>query len=464
MRVLYNLLMVFLLGSCLAVGLSSCTDDESFSQSTADRLYFPSDTLRLDTVFSTYSSSTKTFWVYNLGKEGLRLTTVRLKSGGSSGFRVNVDGSFLDHTQGAVVRDLEVRHGDSIRVFVEVTPAATGSLEPLAFSDDLVFTLESGLQQTVRLEAWAWDAITLRNVVVSSDSVIESQKPVIVYGGITVDSAATLTVRSTTLFFHDQAGMDVYGQLICEGTDSLPVVLRGDRLDRMFSYLPYHRVSGQWRGLRFFPSSTGNRMDCTHVLNACDAVVVDSAGVDSLQTRLTMRHCMVHNAKGAGVAATGAHIVLDYCQLTNTLGPCLSVTGGWADVSQCTLAQFYPFSADRGAALLIANLRPDDGADLPLQHFLCTGSIVTGYESDVLSGILSPDTTVAFTYQFDHCLLRTPQVETADSLYYTSVLWETPKDSVQGRQHFRIIDEDLLYYDFRLDSLSTAHGLGCYPE
>ena len=72
------------------------------------------------------------------------------------------------------------------------------------------------------------------------------------------------------------------------------------------------------------------------------------------------------------------------------------------------------------------------------------------------------DTIAAFEYQFINSLLRTPKVDTGDSVRFVDVRWETPKDSIQGKQHFKVIDEDNLIYDFHLDSLSTAQGLGCY--
>ncbi len=68
----------------------------------------------------------------------------------------------------------------------------------------------------------------------------------------------------------------------------------------------------------------------------------------------------------------------------------------------------------------------------------------------------------AFNYHFANTLLRTPKVETADSVYFSDIQWESPKDSIQGTKHFVTIDEDNLIYDFHLDSLSTAKGLGCY--
>ena len=72
------------------------------------------------------------------------------------------------------------------------------------------------------------------------------------------------------------------------------------------------------------------------------------------------------------------------------------------------------------------------------------------------------DSTTVFNYRFANSLLRTPRVETSDSIYFSDIRWESPKDSIQGKKHFRTIDEDNLYYDFHLDSLSTALGLGCY--
>ena len=59
-------------------------------------------------------------------------------------------------------------------------------------------------------------------------------------------------------------------------------------------------------------------------------------------------------------------------------------------------------------------------------------------------------------------LLRTPKVETADSVRFSDIIWESPKDSIQGARQFRLIDEENFIYDFHLDSLSTAKGLGCY--
>ena len=408
----------------------------------------------MDTVFSTVGSRTYDFWVYNPSRAGVRLKSVRLRQGNQTGFRVNVDGSYLDNSLGSVVNDLEVRKGDSIRVFVELTAPENGREEPQQIDDDLVFLLESGVEQRVALRAFSWDALLCHDITISRDSLIESRKPIVIYGGLKVDSAATLTLRNTTLYFHDKAGIDVYGTL---KTDS--VLLRGDRLDHMFDYLPYDRVSGQWRGVHICGSSFGNVLKNTEIRSAEQGIVCDSTEFVEDRQRLYMERSVVHNCKGPGLQAFNSIVGLLRCQFSNTLGDCVAFYGGVAVMEQCTLAQFYPFSADRGAALRFANVH--NGYAYPLYAMQMTGSIVTGYNNDVVMGEAMPeDTTTQFSYYFENTLLRTPVVE--DSISFVNVRWETPEDSIQGKQHFRLVDEKNLIYDFHLDSLSTAQGLGCY--
>ena len=413
-----------------AVLLTACSDNDSFATSRSHVLTFTTDTVRLDTLFSTVPSSTYSFWVHNLSGDGIRIATARLERGGQSGYRVNVDGVFLN----PVATGFEVRKGDSIRVFVELTSRENHAAEPQLVEDNLLFTLESGVTQSVNLRTYSWDALKLQGLVVHRDTVIESAVPIIVYDSIHVDSAATLTIRHTSLYFHDGAGIRVRGQL--KADDCL---FRGDRLDHMFDYLPYDRVSGQWGGITIDRSSAGCELTDCVIRNAHDAIVCDS-------TRLTMTRCTVHNSKGAGVRGLNADITLSYCMLTNTLGDCLEAQGGVVAVDHCTLAQFYPFSANRGAALRFSS----GTRGIYIQ---CLQTLVTGYEADVVIGEQT-DTLTAYDYYFADCLLRTDSV--ADTLHFERVIWETPTDSVQGKEHFRTVDEDNLFYDFQLDSISPA--------
>lgn len=431
------------------LALLACADDDSFSASTGLRLAFPSDTIKLDTVFSRTPSSTYTFWVHNRNSQGVRLASVRLKRGNQTGFRVNVDGVYLDNANGSQTSDIEIRKNDSILVFVELTPYDTYLAEPQSLTDQLVFALESGVEQSVCLQAWVWDAVKWSSPVIAADTVIQSDRPLLIDGDFIVKPGVELTIKNTTLYFHDGAGMEVYGSL---KTDNC--TMRGDRLDRMFSYLPYDRVPGQWKGVVLRESSSDNVLINTQIRNSCEGLVCDSAALDAVAYRLQMQQCVVHNCQGDGVRLNNAHVLLENCQLSNAQGDCLHINGGIVEMKYCTLAQFYPFAGGRGAALFFTN------QVAPLVSLTCEGSIVTGYDDDVVMGELA-QTDAAFDYLFTNSLLRTPAVAD-DSAHFNEIIWELPSDSIQGKAHFIKINEDNLDYDFHLDTQSPAVGLGCY--
>jgi hypothetical protein len=103
---------LFFFIAIIAVLLTACTDSDSFGTSTGNRLTFSEDTICFDTLFSTIPSATQTFWVRNESGDGIRIQTARLERSNQSGYRVNVDGTYLD----PVGSDFEVRKGDSILV------------------------------------------------------------------------------------------------------------------------------------------------------------------------------------------------------------------------------------------------------------------------------------------------------------------------------------------------------------
>ncbi len=416
----------------IAALLTACTDNDSFSAASGNRLTFTKDTISFDTLFSTVPSATQTFWVHNESSDGIRILTARLERGTQSGYRVNVDGTYLN----PVANDFEVRKGDSLLVFVEVTTRENHEVAPQLVEDNLILTLENGSEQRINLRTYSWDALKITDLAIHRDTTIQSAVPIILYGdGITVDEGVTLKLRNTTFYFHDGAGIDALGTL-----DADSCLFRGDRLDRMFDYLPYDRISGQWNGITLTSHQATNTIVNCEIRNAVDAIICDS-------TTLVLSNSVIHNNSGYGVQARHSKLALSYCQLTNTYGDCLDLEGCDAVVDHCTLAQFYPFSANRGAALRFASTTQ------PLL-LRCTNTLVTGYEEDVVMGQAYTADSVLCDYLFADCILRTDSVSDAER--FKSIIWETPKDTVQGTQHFRTIDEDNLYYDFTIDSISPA--------
>lgn len=447
--------LVLILGFILSL-LMACSDDDSFTQSAACRLTFSADTVKFDTVFSAVPTVTNSFWVYNRSGEGIRLSDIRLEKGNQTGFRVNVDGTYLGASQGYHTTNVELRNKDSIRVFVELTSPYNHASSPQQIEDNLVFMLESGVEQRVNLNAFTWDALHLRDVHITSDSTLTAgDTPIIIYGGITVDSAATLRIPAgTTLYFHADAGMDVYGRLIADGDPDKNVVLRGDRIDRMFDYLPYDNVSGQWRGIRFHASSYDNVLQYTDIHSTFDGIQIDSSDVS--REKLLMFASTVHNCQGYGIRASNSKIILINSQISNTLHDCLCIDGGWAEVNACTLAQFYPFDANRGVALRFFSTNHD------LQSLNCMNTLITGYSDIELIGEQG-DSASVFNYAFSHCIIRdTTTLASVDTVYrFRNVCFEgVDTTQVNGKKHFVKLDAQNLQYDFRLDSISPAIGFG----
>lgn len=436
--------------------LGACTDDDSFSVSSSNLLTFSDDTISMDTVFSKVPTSTYTFWVYNKSGDGIRCANVRLANGNQTGFRVNVDGEYLSPASGYQISNVEIRNKDSIRVFIELTSPENGKQEPQLLEDDLVFLLESGIEQKVNLNAYTWDATLLRNMVIKNDTTIQSEgKPIVIYGGLKVDSNATLRIEAgTTLYFHSDAGINVFGRLIADGTAEKNVVLRGDRTDKMFDYLPYDMVSGQWRGIKFNSSSYDNQITYTDIHGTFDGIVCDSSDVTKMKLQLSSS--IVHNCQGYGLKSVSSAVSVKNCQISNTLNDCVAIFGGSVLLQQCTLAQFYPFDSNRGVALRYTNYSGD--YLLPLNRMDCINTIVTGYGNDQVMADRKEedDEKTAFNYRFVNSILRTPEIGKDENI--VDVVWEDVEDTaaVTGEKHFRLVDIDKQRFDFHLSSESPA--------
>jgi len=443
-------LIALLLCMLTVVVMTACTNDDDFVTSSINRVAFSADTIHFDTLFANVPSTTKSVWVYNHSNENIRFQNVSTGRAPQTGFRVNVDGIYLGTKNNYQSSDIELRKGDSLKVFVELTAPKASSDSPTLTEDDLIFTLGDGAEQKIHLNAYTWNALMVRNMVVSHDSTINSQgRPLVIYGGIKVDSTATLKIAAgQTLYFHGDAQLDVYGTLIAQGNDHQPITLRGDRLDRMFDYLPYDRVPGQWKGIHIHTSSYGNQLVYTDIHNAFDGVVVDSSDVN--KQKLTASQITIHNCQGAGLKTTNSNIILNNAQITNTLGDCVEVDGGAVEINNNTLAQFYPFDGNRGYALHFS-------ANHPLAKLNVTNSLITGYADDLISGERPKDQDQPFHFNFEDCVLRTPKPTTADSVFFKNIIYEDVKDTTKyGEKNFVKIDADKQYYDFHLSKTSAA--------
>lgn len=436
-----NLKYSYLLFLLLMPSLFSCINEDEFTTNPSAILQFSEDTVRFDTIVSTIGSSTKTLYVFNKNKSGLRIKNVSLQEGANSHFRVNVDGQFLSGGKG---EDFEVCSKCSLIVRIEVTLPESGKVEPQSYMDNLTFQLESGTTQQVVLTAGAIDAYQVHGMYVTQNTTLETDKPYVIYDSLVIAEGATLTLKpGTKLMFHDKCGIDVYGKLLCYGELDKNVVLRGDRLDHMFDYLFYDNTPSRWEGITIHKGSFGNTFQYTDLHSACYGIVCEETTPDKLC--LDVDNSIIHNIGGDGVQLNNCQALFTNTQISNTLGRTVSITGGATQFVHCTIAQFYPFSANRKEALFLTNKNEaDEFVDIKFAQFI--NSVITGYGDDVIMGNIEEYQDLVCPYLFHHCYLNTPEV---DDSRYVNCVWDRPKkDDFHAEKNFVLFDTDNFFYDF----------------
>jgi len=142
---------VFPVALFFIITMDSCKKEE-FSTDGNAKLEFSQDTIIFDTVFTQVGSSTEVFTVYNRKNQAIKISSIRLASGMTSNYRLNVDG-----VPGKSFEDVEIAAEDSLFIFVEVTVDPNNTNTPLIVSDSILFETNGNLQD-IDLVAWGQDA------------------------------------------------------------------------------------------------------------------------------------------------------------------------------------------------------------------------------------------------------------------------------------------------------------------
>ena len=451
------------------VMIVSCNDDDQFTTSSDALLRFEEDTISLDTVISTLGSSTHRFKVFNPNSKGLHITTAELSSGGSSGFRVNIDGH-----SGPVLHDLDILKEDSIFIFAEITPPEQSSDTPVYVSDELVFHLESGVTQKLILEAYVQDVTFLHAPRIDGSETWSSKKPYVIYDSLVVGPNGVLTLDpGVSLYFHSGSYLGVHGQLVCNGTIEGRITFRGDRTDRIFPYLPYDRLDGQWGGVILYPESKKNLFDYVDIHGGFWGIDCPLSTVDD--HKYYIQNSIIHNfSAGCGLSATNCIGQVLNSQISNSGGDCVRLVGGYHNFVHTTLAHF-PLSTSNGTALYFTNVLND--TIYPLESANFYNCLITGYTTDEIVGNRLENSDASFNVLFSHSLINIKLSEEdkkslssmfvdcvnetdgskdwqkdSDGAYDASIMW--------GTKNFLTIDHHDCVYDFSLTEESRARGIG----
>lgn len=441
----YIILLVATLALCPAI--TSCMDEEKFETPAGSKLRFAMDTIYMDTVVANTVSPTKMLSIYNDNSKGISITNISIE-GDAHNFMAIVDGRKI----GTSMPDpIDCRGKDSILALVQFSARPSDDPAPQKSEAKLVLTLANGLKQHVVLEAYSQDVITMRNRHITADTTFAADRPIMIYGGLTIDHGATLTIApGTTLLFHTEAGLQVDGTLIAEGSVEKPIIFRGHRYDNMFVNQPYDRISNQWQGITFASTSYDNHLDHCDIHSSNRGIACDSSGVERL--KLKLENSIVHNTAWHALWLNQCKTFIGNCQITNAEANCIDISGGDNVFVHCTVGSFSPFSVFRGNALVFRY--GDEEHPTPIHRLEFYNSILTGYADDEIFAIGPEREESEDHYAFYNCLLNTPAID--DKPTVINNVWETTDMDTHGLGNFFATNHRWLYYDFGLSEASPA--------
>jgi hypothetical protein len=412
MRILNNvkLLIITLLA---IISISSCKKDVLLTDSNA-KLNFSTDTILFDTVFASIGSVTKNFRVYNPYDEVLKISSIRLASGAASLFRINVNG-----TPGTSFSDIEIRGGDSIWVFVEVTVNPNSQTLPYVVQDSIVFETNGNIQD-IDLVAWGQNAhffvakkespnlppYVIIDTNLNSTITWDKNLPYVIYGGYAVvDSSTTLIItEGTQIHFSNAGGLWVYksGTLKVQGTKDNPVVFQGLRRETALQEEP-----GQWD--RIWINDGGiHEIDYAIIKNGFIGLQLETLFDPALPVSLKLTNTQIRNMSGWGVLARNYKIdgwndVISNCGLFN-----LDLTiGGEYDFTHCTFGNFWNLGQRSTPVMRLTNyVLDEDENEVPVdmikadfKNCIIYGNNDNELELDLISGALK-------NHFFQNCIIK----------------------------------------------------------
>lgn len=304
---------------------------ESFTSDPGAALRVEADTIRFDTVFTATGSITQSFKFFNENSKGIHVSSIHLKGGSGSPFRINVNGA-----TGPMVTDIDIAADDSAYVFVSVTVNPTAANLPFLIRDSIEI-IYNGNKKLIQLEAYGQNANFFRARKLIVSEIWNNELPYVIMGGLEVDEGVKLLInKGCRIYFHSNAALVVKGTLEVQGSkeEKGSVLFTGDRLDD-----PYRNFPASWPGIYFLTTSKDNIINYSTISNAYQAVVVQAPSVNS-NPKLQLSQTVVTNAFDAGILGVNTSIKAQNLLVSNCGKNLVLVNGGDYSFIHCTVASF----------------------------------------------------------------------------------------------------------------------------
>ena len=482
-----HFLALFILLSCLVTFLPGCEPKEDLVQ-TSGSLTIEQDTVLFDTVFTTVGTVTKRLWVYNRNSGAVK-TDVSLAGLAGATYSLIINGDQATSASGVLIRG-----NDSMQVLVKAKLGPTGyagAAKDFLVRDELHFRT-NGNDQLVRLIAYGQNAYFHRARIISGNVTWPTDKPHVIINkdtligtdlvpiGVYVLRGSTLNIPpGARIYCHAGATLQVDGTLLVgQGLNPAPgtevpdssaarVLFRGDRLESFYDDIP-----GQWGGIVFAPTSSGNRISYTEIKNATFGVSIINVGPDadySSPPDVTLANTTIRNISGSnpayvgsvyppgGIVSLSGRVVATNCLLTNC-GEYAVLGVGQSNINLnfCTVANYTPSFNRKTSALTFDGTKPDEaGVILPLTVRI-SNSIIWGSIEDELywEGFANP--SFNYTININNSILRTKDYADNPSQFNTRSDRPNQMGADADPKFKRTPLNSFNRFDYRLDTLSPA--------
>ena len=433
-----------LIAISLLLVLFSCRK-ESFITSPDARVTITADTLSFDTLFVNSGSVYQFFKIINENNQKLKISSVTLKGGASSFYKINVDGIV-----GPQVNNLDIEANDSLYVFVQVNIDPNANNLPFIVRDSIQISY-NGKVRTVQLEAWGKNAHFFRNRHITVNETWINDLPYVILGSLTVDPNKILTInKGCRIYVHADAPIIVDGSLQVNGLkDSADrVYFRGDRLDP-----PYSNFPASWPGIFFRSSGKDNVFNYAVILNAYQALALLDPSTNA-NPKLILNQCIVDNAYDAGVISLNSSVRATNCLVSNCGKNLFLVQGGDYQFTHCTVVTYSnSFIQHKDQVLLVSNYINVNNVPVTANLNAVFRNCIFWGENGLVDNevIVAKSGSTVFNVNFDTDLWKVMTVPS--NITSTGIINNQPPQ-------FDSVNTSKGYYDFRLKASSPAINKG----
>ncbi|WP_294251731.1 hypothetical protein [uncultured Chryseobacterium sp.] len=373
----------------------SCNKDDISFDAPSQELSFSRDTVFCDTVYHQVRSETYAVKVYNNEDKDILIPRIHLEKGSSSLYKINVDGK-----PGFDFKDVPLRKKDSLYIFVEIAPEATG---PEAIAEDKILFQSPAGQQNVVLFSVVQDAEFFIKTptnpnIIASGTTWTNTKAKIIYGDLTIDENVSLNIQAgTKVYFHKNSGMKVLAgaALNINGTVTDNVVLRGDRNDPAYDTIPKN-----WNSIRMEAGSTLT-MNYARLFGG-------TRGLELKQANATISNSFIHTFQEYGMYAVASTVNARNLVMNNCGESAIGIfKGGNHTYTHSTLVNYSDVlhSANRNVVFASNEWKNASGqAEQGALIFNVRNSILYSDRDNAVNFEQTPGQQFNFTFQ--NCLLK----------------------------------------------------------